>query len=128
MTFAGLAAWQGWLLLAGAVAVAIWLFLLKVRPPRVIVASLLLWGRVLSESRELTFWERIRRAVSLVLTAAIALALALAFARPTVRRGHAPSMNGRILVVLDSSLSMRARTRSGDTRWARAIADVICTE
>ena len=123
MTFAGLAAWQGWLLLAGAAAVAIWLFLLKVRPPRVIVASLLLWGRVLSESRELTFWERIRRAVSLVLTAAIALALALAFARPTVARGHAPSMSGRILVVLDSSLSMRARTRSGDTRWARAIAD-----
>ena len=123
MTFAGLAVWQGWLLLAGAVAVAIWLFLLKVRPPRVIVASLLLWGRVLSESRELTFWERIRRAVSLVLTAAIALALALAFARPTVARGHAPSMNGRILVVLDSSLSMGARTRSGDTRWAKAIAD-----
>ena len=41
MTFTGMAAWQGWLLLAAAVGIAIGLFLLKVRPPRVIVASLL---------------------------------------------------------------------------------------
>ena len=75
MTFTGMAAWQGWLLLAAAVGIAVGLFLLKVRPPRVIVASLLLWSRVMSETRELTLWERIRRAVSLVLTAAIALAL-----------------------------------------------------
>ena len=123
MTFTGMAAWQAWLLLSTAVGVAIWLFLLKVHPPRVVVASLLLWGRVLSETRELTIWERIRRAVSLVLTAAIALALALAFARPFVARGGAASVQGRILLVLDSSPSMLARTRGGDTRWARAIAD-----
>ena len=35
-----------------------------------LVPSLLLWQRVLDEPRELTLWERIRRAVSLVLTIA----------------------------------------------------------
>lgn len=123
MTFTGMAAWQGWLLLAAAVGIAIGLFLLKVRPPRVIVASLLLWSRVMSETRELTWWERIRRAVSLVLTAAIALALALALARPAVAPGGAGAALGRILIVLDSSASMRARTSAGDTRWLRAVAD-----
>jgi len=67
MTFAAMAPWQGWLLLAAAVACAAWLFLLKLRPPRMLVSSLLLWRRVLDESRELTLWERIRRAVSLML-------------------------------------------------------------
>lgn len=123
MTFTGMAAWQGWLLLAAAAGIAIGLFLLKVRPPRVIVASLLLWRRVLSETRALTLWERIRRAVSLVLTVAIALALALAFARPAVARGGAGAAQGRILIVLDSSDSMRARTSAGGTRWLRAVAD-----
>lgn len=123
MTFGAMAAWQAWVLVGAAGAIATWLFLLKVRPPRVTVASLLLWSRVLNESRELTLWERIRRAVSLVLTAAIAIALALAFARPTGTRGGTTSSQGRVLIVLDSSWSMLARTRSGETRWARAIAD-----
>ena len=75
MTFGALAAWQAWLLVLAAGAAAAALFLVKVRPPRVVVPSLLLWARVLSESREKTFWERIRRAVSLVITVAVALAL-----------------------------------------------------
>jgi hypothetical protein len=123
MTFGAMAAWQAWLLLAGAAALASFLFLLKVRPPRVLVPSLLLWSRVLSESREMTLWERIRRAVSLGLTAAIALALALAFTRPSATAGAAGASHGRILVVIDSSRSMLARTRGGGTRWDRAIAD-----
>ena len=60
-----MAAWQGWLLLAAAAALAARLFLIKLRPPRLLVPSLLLWRRVLDESREQTLWERIRRAVSL---------------------------------------------------------------
>jgi hypothetical protein len=90
------------------------------------VPSLLLWTRVLSESRQQTIWERIRRAVSLAVTAAIALALALAFTRPflAARTELAPGASGsRLLVVIDSSWSMQARTRSGETRWQRAIAE-----
>src|SRR5204863_9833939 len=41
MTFGAMAAWQAWLLMAAAGAAAVWLFLLKVRPPRVRVPSLL---------------------------------------------------------------------------------------
>lgn len=123
MTFAAMAPWQGWLLLAAAVACAAWLFLLKLRPPRMLVSSLLLWRRVLDESRELTLWERIRRAVSLVLTIAIALALALAVTRPSRARGTAAVSRGRLLIVIDSSWSMLARTRGGETRWERAVAE-----
>ena len=122
MSFGAMAAWQGWLLFALAGAAAAWLFLLKLRPPRVFVPSLLLWRRVLDESRELTLWERIRRAVSLALTIVIACALALAIARPTGLAGASASQ-GRLLIVLDSSWSMLARTAHGETRWARAVAE-----
>ena len=126
MTFGAMAAPLAWLLAAGAAAAAIGLFLLKVRPPRVTVPSLLLWARVLRDSREQTIWERIRRAVSLALTALIAIALAFAFTRPgpAVRVDAAgASASARVLIVVDSSWSMLARTRSGETRWQRAIAE-----
>src|SRR5262249_20260554 len=125
VTFDAMAAPLAWLIVAASAAVAIWLFLLKVRPPRVSVPSLLLWTRVLNESREQTLWERIRRAVSLALTAVIAAALALAFTQPSRQpRGGATGVTGRrVLLVVDSSWSMLARTRSGETRWDRAIAE-----
>ncbi|MGH9373434.1 MAG: BatA domain-containing protein, partial [Vicinamibacterales bacterium] len=123
MTFGAMAAWQAWLLLAGAAALAAGLFLIKLRPPRLLVPSLLLWRRVLDESRELTLWERIRRAVSLAVTILIALALVLAAARPRPVEGAADVASGRLLIVLDSSWSMQARTRSGETRWDRAVAE-----
>jgi hypothetical protein len=123
MTFGAMAAWQGWALLAGASALAVFLFRLKVRPRRVRVPSLLFWGRVLNDSRELTLWERIRRAVSLVITAAIAIALALAVLRPSRAVGASGTAAGRTVIVLDSSWSMLARTQGGGSRWSRAIAE-----
>jgi hypothetical protein len=123
MTFGAMAAWQAWLVVAAAAGIAAGLFLLKVRPPRVRVPSLLLWRRVLDASRALTLWERIRRAVSLVVTVLVAVLLALAVARPSRAVGAATASAGRVLIVVDSSFSMLARTRSGETRWARAIAE-----
>lgn len=123
MTFGAMAAWQAWLLLGGAAALAAALFLIKLRPPRLLVPSLLLWRRVLDEQRELTVWERIRRAVSLAATVLIALALALAVTRPSRAAGASNAAAGRVLIVLDSSWSMQARTRSGETRWERAVAE-----
>jgi hypothetical protein len=123
MTFSALAAWQAWLLIAAAALVAGALFLIKLRAPRTPIASLLLWRRVLDESRQQTLWERIRRAVSLAVTVLIALALALAAARPMPRARDATAASiGRVLIVVDSSWSMLARTRSGETRWERAVA------
>jgi hypothetical protein len=129
MTFGALAAWQAWLLIVAAGAAATGLFLLKVRPPKIKVPSLLLWTRVLRESRELTFWERIRRAVSLAATAVIAIALALAVTRPSRaqrqagRGADAPGSSDRLLILLDSSWTMMARTGSGETRWERGLAE-----
>lgn len=121
MTFAAMAAWQAWALLAGAAALATAVFFIKLRPPRILVPSLSLWHRVLDASRDVTRWERVRRAVSLLVTVAIAVMLALAVARPSRTAGA--GAGGRVLVIIDSSWSMLARTRGGDTRWDRAVAE-----
>jgi hypothetical protein len=116
MSFGAMGAWQAWALIVGAGGAAAWLFYLKVR---VAVPSLLLWRRVLDEKRELTWWERVRKAVSLIATVLVAVMLALAVTRPgpAVLGGS----GGRVLIVLDSSWSMLAETPSGETRWARAV-------
>lgn len=118
-----MAAWQAGLLLAAAGALAAWLFRLKVRPPRVILPSLLLWRRVLDEAHELTLWERVRRAASLAASVAIALALAFAITRPSRATRGVALPRGRTLIVIDVSPSMLARTNNGETRWARAVAE-----
>jgi hypothetical protein len=123
MTFAAMATWQAWTLLAAAGALAAALFFIKLRPPRILVASLSLWQRVLDASPEVTRWERIRRAVSLLATVAIAVLLALAVMRPSHTAGSGAGARGRVLVVIDSSWSMLARTRGGETRWDRALAE-----
>lgn len=120
MTFLAMPAWQALLLVGGVGAFAAWLFFRKVRPPRVDVPSLLLWRRVFDQSRALSWWERVRRAVSLVATVLVAVVLALAVARPAPSAGAAA--HGRLLVVLDSSTSMLARTADGRTRWQHAVA------
>ncbi len=123
MTFAAMAAWQAWALLLGAAALAAALFFIKLRPPRILVPSLSLWHRVLDASPDVTRWERIRRAVSLLVTVAIALALAFTVTRPSRVGGQGSGARGRVLIVIDSSWSMRARTSGRDTRWDRAIAE-----
>ena len=122
MTFGAVPGWLGWLILAAAGALAVRLFLVKLRPPRMFIPSLLLWRRVLDDAREQTLWERIRRAVSLVVTVLIALALALAAVRPGRSAGGGQA-TGRLLIVIDSSLSMQATTGRGETRWARGVAE-----
>jgi hypothetical protein len=113
MTFGAMAAWQAWLLLAGAAALATALFLIKLRPPRLIIPSVLIWTRVLDDLRQQTLWERIRRAVSLIATVIIALALALAVVRPGRVADGGTRAAGRLLVVLDASWSMEAATQRG---------------
>ncbi len=118
--FGAMAAWQAALLMGAAIGAAWWLFRLKVRPPRRAVPSLLVWRHVVEHPRQQSWWERVRRLVSLAATVLVALALALAVTRPGPRA--AAGSRGRLLIVLDASWSMRARTPEGDTRWERAIA------
>jgi hypothetical protein len=119
MTFGAMPIWQGLLLIAASAAAAYFFFRMKVRPPRVQVPTLLLWRRVFDQTREMTWWERVRRAVSMAATILIAVALALAVTRPGPASG--PASRGRTLIVIDSSWSMAARTSTGETRWQRAV-------
>lgn len=138
MNFGAMATWQALLVIAAAIAAAVGLFLLKLKPPRISVPSLGLWRIVLDENRERTLWERIRRAVSLAAVVLITLAIALAVLRPQRTSGlgtnpgpgtgpgtrnPGPGTAGsRVSIVLDSSWSMLATTSSGQTRWDRAVA------
>ncbi|MEO7275286.1 MAG: BatA domain-containing protein, partial [Vicinamibacterales bacterium] len=118
MTFA-LPTWAAWLLIGLAGAAALATFVVRPRPRRLVLPSLLMWQRVLGDVRERTLWERLRWIASAVLTVLIAAAIAAAVARPAARTQDRSS--ARMLLVLDSSWSMRARLPSGGTRWDRAI-------
>ena len=120
MTFA-LAPWIAWLLIAAATATTAAVFTIRPRARRQVVASLILWTRVVGEAHGRSLWQRLRWAISMMVTVGIAAAIAAALAGPAPRtESQSP---GRALLVLDSSWSMRARTPSGATRWGRAIAD-----
>jgi hypothetical protein len=121
MTFTALSQSLALLLIIVAAAAAAAVFAIRPRPQRQAIASLTIWQRVLGDARERSFWDRVRWIVSLVLTAVIAAAIAIAVTRPVPRT--AVSSSGRALIVLDSSWSMRARTPSGVTRWDRAIQE-----
>lgn len=118
MTFGALSGWvvAGVAAAMGAVVTA--LFFMKVRHPRVLVPSLLLWRRVLDEDREVSFWERVRKIVSYAVTVLVPLLVVLALGRP--ERHAAGSAGGPLTIVLDSSLSMLAARPDGRTRWDAA--------
>ncbi|MEO8481140.1 MAG: hypothetical protein ABI634_02950 [Acidobacteriota bacterium] len=115
-----LAPWPALLLASAVLGAAVWAFFVKTRPPRLAAPSMALWRRILDDPRERTWWERIRRAVSLALTAAIALLLVLSAVRPARRAG---ARTGRLTIAFDSSWSMGARTADGQTRWAHAVSE-----
>ena len=85
MSFGAMAAWQALLLIAAPRRAAAWLFRMKVRPPRDRTCRRCCCGAACSiRARELTWWERVRRAVSLAATVA-----RRAGARARRRRGRA---------------------------------------
>jgi hypothetical protein len=103
--------------MAAVAAVICALYWIKPRRFRLAVASTLVWRRVLRETR--VHDRRRRWLLSLLLALAIGLSLALAVTRP-----HLQALGGslqRIVVILDNSASMGARTRDGRTRWEHAL-------
>jgi hypothetical protein len=120
MSFGAMAGWQAWGLLALTAGVLTGLFFMKIRAPRVHVPSLMLWTKVLDAKREMTLWERIRKAVSWIVITVTGILLMLALTRPAP--GVTAASGGRRLIVLDSSWSMGTETSDGDTRWEKAIA------
>src|SRR5215213_7351513 len=103
-------------LLAATAALIVALHLLKPRPQRHVVSSTLIWAHVAKlrkSSDKLWRWW-----LALALSLAVGLAIALALIRPDVAGSAA---GARMVLVLDNSPSMAARTLDGKTRWLHAV-------
>lgn len=119
MRFLTLTGFQALLLGLVTSGILIALYFLKLRHRRMVVASSMLWSRVLDERVARSLWERFRKLISIVVTVAAGLLLALAIGRPELS-----ALTGtprRILLVLDTSPTMLARTSDGRTRWQHAV-------
>jgi len=124
MKFLGLAAGQAWLVIAGSAVAVVLLYLLKPSPRRLLIASNVIWRRMLRERKQQP--ERLRWWLSLLLALAIALAVALALTQPEIAAVGGSAEDH--VVVIDNSPSMAARGSEGRTRLERALergADIV---
>jgi hypothetical protein len=119
MRFLALTPLQALLLAAVTAGTVIGLYFLKLRHRRVLISSSMLWQRVLDEQVKHALRERLRRILSIALAVAIALLIAMSLARPEIQWLTGTAQ--RIVIVLDTSPSMNARTADGSTRWAHAV-------
>ncbi len=95
------------------------LYFLKVRRREQVVPSLMLWQTTLRDREASTFFQRLQRDPLLILQLLVLAALTLALARPAITvMGQGAR---RVVVVLDTSASMKAR-EGGTTRFALARA------
>ena len=125
MTFGAMAAWQAWLLLAGSRRVAAALFLIKLRPPRMLVPSLL---ALAARARRVAGPD----AVGAHPPRGVARRHRRDRDRPGARgrRGHAPGRSGAAaprpdahrarFVVVDAGEDARTAKRGGTARIAEA--------
>src|SRR5205823_13771622 len=72
----------------------------------------------LAEKMSRSLWERLQKIVSIMTAVTIALLIALSVGRPQI--GALTGHLQRIVIVLDTSPSMNARTADGSTRWNHA--------
>jgi len=117
MRFLALPAGTAMLLLAGVAALVVGLYLLRPLPRRLVISSGLIWRRVLKERKRKP--ERLRWWLSLLLALALALSIAAALTRPEIA-----AVGGRaqeVVVVVDDSATMGARSPDGGTRLERAL-------
>jgi hypothetical protein len=113
-------------LLAFVAAAIVLAYSLRSQRRQVIVASNLVWRRVVSGARIRR--ERWRWWLSLALALVIGLGIALALTRPEVAAVAGTAR--RIVLVIDDAPSMAARTRDGASRWQHALVrarDVIAS-
>lgn len=96
-----------WSLLALIPLVAV--YFLKVRPRRRPTTAYFLWEKVLTDRKPSRLWQRLRNLASLLILAAAFAAIALGMAGP--RFGEASEED--LLIVIDNSVSMRARSPDG---------------
>jgi len=112
-----LAAWLGLLALP-----VIAFYLLKTRQRRRRVSTLLFWNELQPKVENSPLWRKLRRWFSLLLQLLILALLVLALSQPAFEWEQ--SSPRRVVVVLDNSASMGAKTRDS-TRWESAKSEVL---
>lgn len=117
MRFAAYPPLVAWALLIGVAASIMLLYLLRARPAKLAVSSTLLWAKI-AATHALRF-QRWRWLLSLLLALLIGLSIALALTRPEATRADDDAR--RLVLVLDNSPSMAARTAGGASRWEQAV-------
>lgn len=133
MNLLGLTIAQYAMILAGAGALVVVFYLLKLRRRRVAVPFAKLWEQVLMEKQATSLLQRLRRVLSLLLQLLLLWLLVTALADP---REEEETREGRDMVVLvDTSASMRAKDvdrgdgRIGEARaWLRRAIDNLGTQ
>ena len=103
------------------------LYFLKHRRQRIMISSIVLWHNLLARRLDNSIFEKLRRITSVALALVTALLVVLAIARPEI-----DALTGkprRVMIVIDSSPTMGARSAGGRTRFehaaerARALVD-----
>jgi len=95
------------------------MYFLKLRHRRMMIASSMLWNKVLERHEERSLWEKLRRILSVLFAVIIGLLMVFAVARPEIE--NLTGSTGRTMIVLDTSPSMSARMSDGRTRWQHAV-------
>jgi hypothetical protein len=119
MRFVALTSLQAALLAAFTASVILALYFLRHKRERVVISSVLLWRRVLENRLENSIFEKLRRLLSILLALLTGLLVAMAIARPEIDLLTGTAR--RVVIVLDTSPSMQARTTDGKTRWQHAV-------
>ena len=115
MRFLALSPAASYTLLAGVALVILLLHLLRPPPPRVLIASVLLWARVGRARKR----PAARRLLTLLLALGAGVSMALALTQPEIPAIGASAR--RLVLILDNSPSMTARTHDGRSRWQHAV-------
>jgi Ca-activated chloride channel homolog len=102
----------------GLIPVLILIHMLKPKPKPVEVSNLFLWQTVLKERAGQTRISRLKKNLPLLLQILVILLTAVALAQPVFT--YLTEKNGNMVLVIDTSASMKTRRVSG-TRFDRAI-------
>src|SRR5678815_1808140 len=114
MRFLALTGVQGIVLATVTAAAIVVLYFLKHRRRQIVISSTQLWKKVLENRLENSLFEKLRRYLSILLAVAIGLLIALAIARPEI--DWLSGKARRSVIVLDTSPTMLARTKDGNSR------------
>lgn len=108
-------------LFAALVPIVVVLYLLKIRRRDATVSTLHFWQRIVAENRRRTFWQKLRRPLSLLLQLLLLALVLFALARPEVG-AYFFGGGASTVVVLDARARMQAREDNGRTRFDEARA------